>query len=375
MTKINSISKNGRLYGLDHLRAIAIILVLIFHYKYFFDEPIWWPSFVKFGWTGVDLFFVLSGFLITSQLFSQIKQGQKISYKRFFIKRFFRIVPVYLAVIAIYYVFPIVRERDTLPQLWRYLTFTHNFGLDTAVTNAFSHAWSLSIEEHFYILLPLLLIFLQRKKLLKNAFYIIIILFIFGFILRNYLWYNQYLPNLGTENIIPTWTKYIYFPTYNRLDGLLVGVSVAAIYQFLPIFWNKISKYGNLLIILGIGILTFTYFFCSDLVTYNTSVFGFPLIAIGYGFLVLGAISPNSFLFKWNSKISTFIAALSYGIYLIHKVSIHVAQKVFSDLGVDSESGLMVIISAISCVLMAWILYLTVEKPFMKVRKSVLNNL
>ncbi|MCL6296723.1 acyltransferase family protein [Jejuia spongiicola] len=359
-------------YGLDHLRVLAITLVLIFHYTYFFTHPDWWPAIAKFGWTGVDLFFVLSGFLISSHLFQEIKNRSSFSYKHFFIKRAFRILPVYFVVVAIYFLFPILRERPTLPELWRFLTFTHNIGLDASVHNAFSHAWSLCVEEHFYILLPLILLLLIHKRLLKHAYILIIGLFIAGFFLRYYLWHNQYLPNFNPDAIVPSWTKPIYFPTYNRLDGLLVGVSIAATYVYLPAFWNKITNFGNLLLVIGLGILTLCYFLCSGLADYSTSIWGFPLIAIGYGFLVTGAVSSGSILFRWKSKASTFIALLSYSIYLIHKIATHVSQTLFSNFGVDPKSGLMAIICFATCVIFAWVLYTIIEIPFMKMRNRLI---
>ena len=97
----------NRLHGLDHLRALAIILVFFFHYYIVSGgQPEWLPNVASFGWTGVDLFFVLSGFLISSQLFAQIKQGQLISFKEFFLKRFFRIVPAFLVTLGLYFCFP-----------------------------------------------------------------------------------------------------------------------------------------------------------------------------------------------------------------------------------------------------------------------------
>lgn len=103
MENINQ-KANSKLYGLDHLRALAILLVLIFHYQLWFPHPAWTSWFMQLGWTGVDLFFVLSGFLISSQLFSQIKKGNQISIKEFYIKRFFRIIPIYFLLLpSIFY--------------------------------------------------------------------------------------------------------------------------------------------------------------------------------------------------------------------------------------------------------------------------------
>jgi peptidoglycan/LPS O-acetylase OafA/YrhL len=76
--------KQSKLYGLDHLRALAIIFVFLYHYRIpIFGHPEWIKDYAKFGWIGVDLFFVLSGFLISTQLFSQIDDDEKISFRVF----------------------------------------------------------------------------------------------------------------------------------------------------------------------------------------------------------------------------------------------------------------------------------------------------
>ncbi|WP_374226348.1 acyltransferase family protein [Flavobacterium davisii] len=105
-----------KLYGLDHLRTFAILFVFLFHYFILSDEqPEWLSRFVKFGWTGVDLFFVLSGFLISSQLFAQIKQEQNILFKQFFLKRFFRTIPAFLVTVGLYFCFPFfVKKKGCL---------------------------------------------------------------------------------------------------------------------------------------------------------------------------------------------------------------------------------------------------------------------
>ena len=316
--RLTPVTQN-RLYGLDHLRALAIFLVFFYHYPILNSgNPEWLRNTAKFGWTGVDLFFVLSGFLISSQLFSQIKQGKSISLKNFYIKRFFRILPAFWVVVLIYFCFSGFREREALPPLWKFLTFTRNFGLNLFDFGTFSHAWSLCVEEHFYLFLSIILILLQVTNRVKKSYWILIFLFLFGIVLRAFIWENFYLPEKQE------WYKYIYYPTYNRIDGLLVGVSIAAIYQFRLDLWNKISRFGNHLIIISLLVLTAANFVCYDQQSFSASIFGFPLVSIGYGLIVAGAICPNSFLYRWNSKVTTFIAALSYAIYLSHKGVIHI---------------------------------------------------
>lgn len=362
-----------KLHGLDHLRALAITYVFLFHYFILSGgEPDWLPGFAKFGWTGVDLFFVLSGFLISSQLFVQINQGQVISFRSFFLKRFFRIVPAFLVTVGLYFCIPFFREKESLPPLWKFLTFTQNLGLNLKDFGTFSHAWSLCVEEHFYLVLPLLLIALQLTKLMKRAYWLIIVLFLSGFVIRTYCFNTGYLPKIDDENSWMYWYKEIYYPTYNRLDGLLAGVSIAAIYRFLPTTWAKLSKYGNLLILSGLVILGFAYKVCEDQQTFSASVFGFPIVAIGYGCMVIGAISPTSFLYKWNSKLTTFIATSSYAIYLTHKGLIHVTHQLLAD--ANPDPNMLLVISILACVLGAYIVNVAVEKPFMRLRDRILRN-
>ncbi|HTD41379.1 MAG TPA: acyltransferase, partial [Mucilaginibacter sp.] len=124
-----SVNESKKLLGLDHLRAFAIIFVMLFHYQ-FFGHPAWVNKIARFGWSGVDLFFVLSGFLISGQLFATIAKGKEVSIKEFFIKRFFRIIPPFLVAVILYFSLLSVREWGHLSPLWKYLTFTLNFGLD-----------------------------------------------------------------------------------------------------------------------------------------------------------------------------------------------------------------------------------------------------
>ena len=362
-----------KLYGLDHLRALAIILVFLSHYSLLsHNKPGWLDDVAKFGWTGVDLFFVLSGFLISSQLFAQVKEQQPISFKTFFLKRFFRIIPAYLAVLAIYFTIPYFHEKKGLAEGWRYLTFTQNFGLNLRETRAFSHSWSLCVEEHFYLALPLILLLFQKLQWLKKAGWLLAILFLLGFVTRIYSYEHFYEPVSQRPFSWPVWYEYIYYPTYNRLDGLLTGVTIAAVYRFLPNLWNRLSKYCNSFMAAGLILLTAAWFLCEDQMTFTASAFGFPLVSIGYGCLVLAAVSPANFLYKWNSGVTTFIATLSYAIYLTHKGVIHITGKWLSAQKTDPH--LEMLLTIFSCIVFALILHWAIEKPFMKLRDRVVNK-
>src|SRR6185295_2401640 len=111
-----------------------------------------------FGWSGVDLFFVLSGFLITRQLLAGM------GMREFYLRRALRILPLYWTALVLYFAIPGFAERSGIAPLWKFLLFVQNIGLDAATEGAFSHAWSLCIEEHFYLVLcPLLALGFRRN--------------------------------------------------------------------------------------------------------------------------------------------------------------------------------------------------------------------
>ena len=365
-------SSPAKLYGLDHLRAFAIVFVFIFHYGHVFSSPQWITVIGKFGWTGVDLFFVLSGYLISSQLFATISKGKKLSLKEFFLKRFFRIIPAYLVVVALYFCFPVLREREAPAPLWKYLSFTQNLGLDLRTQGTFSHSWSLCIEEQFYLLLPLLLLTLVYYKLFKKGFLLLIGLFIAGLIIRWRVYDAKVLPFVEEGNSWINWYKWIYYPTYSRLDGLLTGVGIAALFQFRPIFKQRLTAYGNYFLLFGLLVLIVAYMVCREEESFAASIYGFPLVSIGYGLLVLGAISPTSFLYKFKSAATSKIAALSYAIYLTHKIIIHGTQTQLAAFNVAKDSNLMFIICIIFCFAGAFLLNIVIERPFLKWRNKIL---
>jgi peptidoglycan/LPS O-acetylase OafA/YrhL len=195
-------------------------------------------------------------------------------------------------------------------------------------------------------------------------------LFIAGFIFRIYSFNNLYLSTINAPNSLIYWYQYVYYPTYNRLDGLLVGVAIAGIYIFYQSAWKKVAPYGNWSIILGIAILTSSYFLCYDQKTFSASILGFPLVALGYGCLVIGAISPNSFLYKLNSKLLSLIATLSYALYLLHKGIIHLTHYFLDSYHLDTS--LVFFIAVFICLFIAFVIHLIIEKPFLRLRNKII---
>src|SRR5437660_4206587 len=160
--------------GLDLLRALAVIVVVIYHAALFgFKLP---GRVDRFGWIGVDLFFVLSGYLIGGQLLAPLARDQPIKLGRFFTRRALRIMPAYFVVLAVYFLLPSWREYPEMSQpLWKFLLSVQNIALHGST--AFSHGWSLAVEDQFSLLLPLLLLVLYPPPL---ASVIIACIIIFG---------------------------------------------------------------------------------------------------------------------------------------------------------------------------------------------------
>lgn len=369
-----NIGDKHKLLGLDHLRAFAISYVLLFHYQ-FFDHPGWVRRIGGFGWSGVDLFFVLSGFLISGQLFATVAKGGKISLSEFFIKRFFRIIPPFLFIVILYFAFPGVNEWGHLSPLWRYLTFTLNFGLNLRQYGTFSHAWSLCVEEQFYLVLPLMFLLFTYFKGGQKAIYLIIALFIGGFIVRLWSWNHFIEPVLDSGHYSAYWNEYIYYPTYNRLDGLLVGVSIASIYTFYPKIKDWINARSNWILLIGVSSLAAAGFICSRYSTYNTTLWGFPLVGLSYGLILAAVVCPSNFVYYFKSFVTNWLATLSYSIYLSHKIVIHVTQNLFSRLGIDKSSCLMMLISITAVIAFALIVRYVIEKPALAVRNRILGNI
>ena len=238
-------SLTSRSAPLDLLRTLAILLVFTSHFRIFAGHE-WFVTVGPYGWAGVDLFFVLSGFLIASQLFREMAMGRAVPWKEFYLRRGFRIWPAYFTVLFLYVAIPAFVERGHLPPLWKFFTFTQNFGLDYRTEGAFSHAWSLCVEEQFYLLLPPVIATLCRNGSIRRSIAAFLFLIVGGMILRDRLWMH-FVTNAGGEDG-PVFYREIYYPTYCRLDGLAMGVAMAAVYRFKPIAWARITNFGKFMV-------------------------------------------------------------------------------------------------------------------------------
>jgi peptidoglycan/LPS O-acetylase OafA/YrhL len=280
-----------------------------------------------------------------------------------------RVMPAYLVVLVLYFVFPAFREQPNISPLWRFLTFTQNFALKIHERGAFSHAWSLCVEEHFYLLLPIVLFALFKRPSLRTTSFVVCSIVLGGFLIRWSLW-THYLSPSNVLDSRQLYLEKIYYPTYSRLDALLVGVVLAAIQCFRPEWWNHVKRKADVLLGAGLVVLVAAYPVYYKIASKSTALWGYPLLAVGFGLLVTSGASGDGILARYRVWGTSTAAALAYSTYLTHKQVITLDQKYFGAF-LDSHAALGTGIYAISIIAAATLLYLSVERPFLRLRESV----
>src|SRR6266478_5365759 len=308
--------------GLDLLRAFAIIVVVIYHAALFgFKLP---GRVDRFGWIGVDLFFVLSGYLIGGQLLAPLARDQRINLGQFFTRRALRIMPAYFAVLAVYFLLPSWREYSEMSQpFWKFLLSVQNIALHGGT--AFSHAWSLAVEDQFYLALPFILLFLFRSP--RAAIFIPCLIVIGGITLRGFLAAQN--PSVDGGGVsFRGFQAWIYYPTWTRLDPLVFGVVLAAIEKFRPEWWKRLTNSAIWLWLPGLALIVFALWLGEgEYLTVGGSIWQFPLIAIGMATLLVCAVSPRLPLCRVAIPGAAFIASIAYSAYLIQKLVIHAVEQ------------------------------------------------
>lgn len=305
----NPLKKNEiHISELDGLRGIAIIIVVFFHY--------WTMAIVPFGkaskliigfsslfWSGVDLFFVLSGFLIGGIL---IRNRTSPNYfKTFYIRRFTRIFPIYFLSLALFFICSSIPFFMQIPDLinspipiWPFGLFIQNFFIipDNLTPAWLVPTWSLAIEEQFYLFIPLIVYFLPPKKLP----YFITALIIIAIGLKIHF-------GRGISD----------FYTPDRYIGLLLGILIAFFFNH-KTFWNWIIVNKRIW-----SLVTFLVFVCGawmiKLDKYNI-IFVFVWLAIFYSLILITILSNKMNLFSrfCNQNWLKTWGKYSYGIYIIH---------------------------------------------------------
>jgi peptidoglycan/LPS O-acetylase OafA/YrhL len=354
-------STNNRNQAIDFLRGIAVLLTIFRH----FGINIY---LYKIGWVGVDLFFVLSGFLVSGLLFGEYKKTGKIDFIRFFVRRGLKIYPLFYLLIVLYFIDmkidPIqkVNYDMLIPEAFFYKNY---FG-----GNAFwIHTWSIDIEEHFYLLLPLLLLTLigifrvggTPFKIIPTLFGIVAIGCL---LLRIKATINHPFSHLTQVS-----------PTHLRIDSLFFGTLLSYFYHFhQERLSSVVNNNKNLIRLLSfIFILPCIIFWDYDP---QMTTWGFSSLYVGFGgVLLLSIYSENNYPAPIQKIYSTMasMGLYSYSIYIIHWPLIWwfiLPNGDYLDKHFPVKLGVFFIYLVGTCII-GWGLSKSVEIPFLALRDKL----
>lgn len=346
--------------ALDGLRGIAVLMILIYHHFGLLG-----------GWMGVDLFFVLSGFLITGILLD--KKNEKGYYKNFIIRRALRIFPLYYFALVLFFILlPLLINQALLDDLsiyfrdenyfWAYLQnwiFMVKVSEYEQSNRALMHFWSLAIEEQFYLIWPFIIYIFNKKILYKALIFIIILalgLRVF-YLLQGYHW------------------GYGYLNTFSRLDSLAFGSLGAVLIRDFNVkegiekIAPKVFYISFILLLILIIILKPNT--PSDII-FRT--FGFSMISLFFVTLLFFAISVherNGIKMIAENRILRFFGKYSYSMYIFHFPIIWLIRPMIYK-SLDNEWVGFVIGNSI-CIAITIIIsistWILIEKPLLNLKK------
>jgi peptidoglycan/LPS O-acetylase OafA/YrhL len=350
----------GAYPGIDALRLAAVGLVLFFHF-----------AFVQWGWIGVDLFFVLSGFLIGGALIDQGRED-RISFTRFYGHRAMRILPIYYFFIAACFFFKKHEAGTALPSLAAAFTFMQTTGqyyFKWPVDSSYipGGSWTLVIEETFYVLAPLFIWLLT--KVTKNAW---VIAGVFGAIFLSGV-PARLLATAEFNPTDPNWHFASFVQFHSRFDELAAGVCAAAIIR------GSQGKHSRWFfgILAAAGAFIFWTFIHDrvDLLAQpqmmtRQTIWMPSLLAFTFACTVLAAYD-----FQFNAPWVIIGARLSYGLYLMHILVLELTSPIagegwmlaISDITSFKTRGAIMLIAS---VVLTYFLSITVEYPFIRMYRK-----
>ena len=337
---------------IDGLRAIAVIPVIFYHFNI---------AYFNGGFLGVDIFFVISGYLITSLILNEI-DNKNFSLMNFFERRIRRIIPALYSVIILSSIMSwFLMSSGMIWDFWQSVTasilFLSNFlfAIENdyfAISSKYKpliHTWSLSIEEQFYLFFPIIfLLFYNKSKIIFHLILIIISLFSLVIFIKNFQ--LPYDPDNKIFSRINEVGFGSYFITFGRIWELLFG-------SLISIFFNKKQYGSNLLSICGFSLILFCILF------YNEDFFSreyYSLLIVLSTSILIIFTSKHTWLGNiLSNKLLVFTGLISYSLYLTHQPVITFVTIYFNNL-----NSFSIFISTIIIFILSITIYYLIEKPF-----------
>ena len=332
--------KNYHYHSLDLLRGISGYGVAICHFYAFFYQN---PTYEYFSLLFVEFFFVLSGFVLYPQLIEVLnnKKNLIIFYKR----RWLRTIPLYIfCLILASFIFDELFSKD----FFKYLFFVQDLFPDFVSNNYYPVAWSLAVEEFFYLVFPVIVIFFGKKNFLKK----IIILLVLIYVLK-ILFINEFSSNFYRTG------------TIFRFDAILIGFLA----RYFLIYVN--NKYMPIILLIC-SLILFGYFESNIVNEYEDDKTKFLFVL---GVQIISLISLVTFInfekFITNDqikKIFSLISKQTYSVYLFHLILIHLMLKI------DYTGSFPVLVYFLLLFAISSVLYYFFELPFLKIRPKILRS-
>lgn len=378
----NSKNNNNKIASLDGLRAIAIILVLCRHTVKPFVElfpthfdigPYNVLTFFLNGWVGVDLFFVLSGFLIAKTF--PVERFNARAIKAYLLKRILRIVPAYYTVLGICCAVLWVSAEPPSNGLFYSALYHAVFLQDYTGANINVVFWSLGVEEKFYILCIIfvpLIFFIHKKRSFKGTILCIFMIILMGMIMRYAGYVRAGMPNNYAEFFLS-----VRAPFHACLEPLFLGVLIAVFYSSKSYYLDKrrilSAKFIFYLSAVSLAFIMFSSRMMLNISAYDVTIQPL-LIAFSMAGLVYGAVFSGGVGYLENKSMA-YISKISYSLYLIHVPLFPLAFYTAQYIAAGSHiyvffllTTLIYIPISLGC---AHILYKIVEEPFLKIKNNL----
>jgi peptidoglycan/LPS O-acetylase OafA/YrhL len=361
--------------ALDGFRFFAFMLVFFQHTTFYIKPELVNPILYKFfnnnGWVGVDIFFALSGFLVTYLFLLEREEHKYFSFKNFWIRRALRIMPLYyLAIVVGYFAAPFLYnlifniqipnlEKTISTYLPWHMVFLGNwaearFGWESL--RGVSQLWAISVDQQFYLIWPLVLL-LTRS--FKSSIFASLLFITFAIVFRFYL--------------VSTTTNHpgIYTNTFARMDTFAFGAIIAQVLFFKPEIFKKIKALFSLpaLIILTISFILFLYYSSLDnRLAVRNGVWGYTFVGIFSSYYILYFLEDRSTLVKlFSNKILTYLGKISYGLYIWHILSLEILFYLIKDPKINL---LIPFIGLPLTIFFAVITFHFFELPFLNIKKK-----
>ena len=364
--------KRSYVPALDGLRAFAVLAVLAFHLEDLLSATPALRWLALRGWYGVDVFFTLSGFLITWLMLREREVHGRIAVGRFYVRRVLRLWPAYLLVIfattgVLWYAGTAEQRTQGIAALPFLLSYTSNFAAAAGVLFPLTlHSWSLAVEEQYYLVYPILVRSLTTERLAAVLVGLVVAIATCRAI--GFFWWPFSWPSGGHL------TTVVYYLTPLRVDSILIG-ALAATTLHLPrvLSWIEsrlLDGWRTWALWLLWVPLAATFALESEPWLYIAWLpVLYTLCALVLLATFLGKPAPICRVFEWRPLV--WIGRVSYGIYLLHVIVISVVSRAVESLGLPPLSSLSLIVlgSIGGTLVLAQVMHRFVEIPFLSLKR------